>query len=211
MHDNKLENQVIELVATGIATDYPDAFMGRSAIETVGYRMTQRLADNIFAQAGASRDDVGVVELHDFFAANFEPHIDGANSFGAARILSGTWIYGGKYVVNPSRGLEVKEHLLDATGLAMHFSIIILSCGLSNISAEAQQGPGLCKLQGYLTFPMHGGSTALFITSILAEQSSSAPSVAQNFTTLTAQMDVTDVDKVRSRSYSERLLHLAKL
>ena len=70
MHANKLENQAIELVATGLATDYPEAFAGRSAMDTVGYGMTQRLADKIFTQAGASRDDVGVVELHDCFAAN---------------------------------------------------------------------------------------------------------------------------------------------
>jgi len=70
VHANKLENQAIELVATGLATDYPEAFAGRSAMDTVGYGMTQRLADKIFTQAGASRDDVGVVELHDCFAAN---------------------------------------------------------------------------------------------------------------------------------------------
>jgi hypothetical protein len=75
VHEHKLENQAIELVATGLATDYPDAFSGRSAMETVGYRMTQRLADKIFTQAGASRDDVGVVELHDCFAANEACHI----------------------------------------------------------------------------------------------------------------------------------------
>jgi sterol carrier protein 2 len=32
--------------------------------------MTRRLADKVFASAGANRDDVGVVELHDCFAAN---------------------------------------------------------------------------------------------------------------------------------------------
>ncbi|KAH9066121.1 hypothetical protein EDB83DRAFT_2315115 [Lactarius deliciosus] len=36
----------------------------------LGHGMTRRLADKIFAQAGASRDDVGVVELHDCFATN---------------------------------------------------------------------------------------------------------------------------------------------
>jgi sterol carrier protein 2 len=75
VREHKLENQAIELVATGLATDYPDAFAGRSAMETVGYRMTQRLADKIFTQAGASRDDVGVVELHDCFAANEASHL----------------------------------------------------------------------------------------------------------------------------------------
>lgn len=35
------------------------------------------------------------------------------------------WIlqYGGKYVVNPSGGLEAKGHPLGATGLGMHFYI----------------------------------------------------------------------------------------
>jgi sterol carrier protein 2 len=70
VHDNRLENQAIELVATGLGTDVPDVFAGRSAINTVGYGMTLRLANKVFAQAGASRDDVGVVELHDCFAAN---------------------------------------------------------------------------------------------------------------------------------------------
>ena len=39
-------------------------------MDSVGYGMTRRLADEVFAQAGASRDDVGVIELHDCFAAN---------------------------------------------------------------------------------------------------------------------------------------------
>ena len=70
MRANKLENQAIELVATGLGTDVPDALAGRSAMDTVGYGMTRRLADKVFEQAGASRDDVGVIELHDCFAAN---------------------------------------------------------------------------------------------------------------------------------------------
>ena len=67
---NKLENQAIELVATGLGTDSPDTFAGRSAMDSVGYGMTRRLADKVFAQAGANRDDIGVIELHDCFAAN---------------------------------------------------------------------------------------------------------------------------------------------
>jgi len=73
---NKLENQAIELVATGLATDYADAFAGRSAMDSVGYGMTRRLADRVFAQAGAGRDDVGVIELHDCFAANEVSYIN---------------------------------------------------------------------------------------------------------------------------------------
>ena len=67
---HKLENQAIELAAIGLGTDFPEAFAGRSAMDTVGYGMTRRLADKVFTRAGANRDEVGVVELHDCFAAN---------------------------------------------------------------------------------------------------------------------------------------------
>ena len=70
MRAHKLENQAIELAAIGLATDFPEAFAGRSAMDSVGYGMTRRLADKVFRSAGASRDDVGVIELHDCFAAN---------------------------------------------------------------------------------------------------------------------------------------------
>ncbi|KAI9451212.1 thiolase-like protein [Lactarius psammicola] len=111
VHDNKPENQAIELVATGLPTDFPEAFAGRSAMDIVGYGGggggVQRLADKIFAEAGVSRDDVRVVELHNCFAANERRD----NT------------YGGKYVVNPSGGLEAKGHPIGDTGLAMHFSM----------------------------------------------------------------------------------------
>lgn len=45
--------------------------------------------------------------------------------------------YGGKYVVNPSGGLEAKGHPLGATGLGMHFYImskILPFSGLSNLT-----------------------------------------------------------------------------
>ncbi|KAF8257249.1 thiolase-like protein [Lactarius quietus] len=115
VHDNERDNQAIELAATGIATEYPDAFAGRSAIEIVCYRMTRRLADKIFAQAGASRDDV-VVELHNCFAANelvTYPALGPCAFNDTHRFVEpGENTYGGKYVVNPSGGPEVKGHPL---------------------------------------------------------------------------------------------------
>ena len=42
--------------------------------------------------------------------------------------------YGGKYVVNPSGGLEAKGHPLGATGLGMHF-YIMSKVLLFNVSA----------------------------------------------------------------------------
>lgn len=47
--------------------------------------------------------------------------------------------YGGKYVVNPSGGLEAKGHPLGATGLGMHFYIMTQ---LRNW-AGPMQAPGL--------------------------------------------------------------------
>ena len=74
MHAHKLENQAIEIVAQALETDNPAAFESGSAMEVVGYGMTRRCADKVFAQAGFApgqgRDEVGVVELHDCFAAN---------------------------------------------------------------------------------------------------------------------------------------------
>ena len=70
---HKLENQAIEIVAQALETDHPDTFDAESATVLVGYDMTQRCADKVFAQAGFApgqgRDEVGVIELHDCFAS----------------------------------------------------------------------------------------------------------------------------------------------
>lgn len=69
-----LENQAIEIVAMEMCTDGPTTFESRSAMDVVGYAMTRSCADRVFERAGFAegqgRDQVGVVELHDCFAAN---------------------------------------------------------------------------------------------------------------------------------------------
>lgn len=71
---HKLENQAIEIVAQALATDEPVTFESRSPMELVGFSMTQTCADRVFADAGfklgEGRDQVGVAEVHDCFAAN---------------------------------------------------------------------------------------------------------------------------------------------
>jgi sterol carrier protein 2 len=78
VHAHGLENQAIEIVAQALATDGPEAFESSSAMEVVGYNMTKVCADKVFKDAGFAegqgRDQVGVLELHDCFAAN-EVHI----------------------------------------------------------------------------------------------------------------------------------------
>ena len=74
VHAHGLENQAIEIVAQGLTTDNPSAFEANSAMEVVGYTMSKNCADSVFKEAGfkkgEGRDQVGVVELHDCFAAN---------------------------------------------------------------------------------------------------------------------------------------------
>ncbi len=74
VHAHGLENQAIEIVAQGLTTDNPLAYESDSAMEVVGYTMSKVCADNVFKDAGfkegEGRDQVGVVELHDCFAAN---------------------------------------------------------------------------------------------------------------------------------------------
>jgi len=53
----------------GLATDFPfpDEFAGRRAMDSVGYGMTRRLMDEVFASVGGERDDIWV---RDYFTAN---------------------------------------------------------------------------------------------------------------------------------------------
>jgi len=58
----------------GLGTDGPATFEGHSAMDVVGYEMTKACANRVFQEAGYAegqgRDLIGVVELHDCFAAN---------------------------------------------------------------------------------------------------------------------------------------------
>ncbi len=69
-----LENQAIEIVAQALTTDGPGTYENKSPMELIGYEMTRVCADKVFREAGhgegEGRDLVGVIELHDCFAAN---------------------------------------------------------------------------------------------------------------------------------------------
>ncbi|KAJ8703157.1 hypothetical protein PTI98_001804 [Pleurotus ostreatus] len=131
VHKHGLENQAIEIVAQSLGTDYPSTFETTSAMDVVGYDMAKRCADDVFSKAGfrpgEGRDQVGVVELHDCFAANeliTYAALGLCKEEDACRMVdAGDNTYGGKYVINPSGGLEAKGHPLGATGIGMHFYI----------------------------------------------------------------------------------------
>ncbi|KAH9985760.1 thiolase-like protein [Russula vinacea] len=210
------DNQAIELVAIGLATDFPEAFAGRSVMDSVGYGMTRRLADRVFAWAGANRDDVGVIELHDCFAAN---ELITYSALGLCAIEDthnfverGDNSYGGKYVINPSGGLEAKGHPLGATGLAMHFSIT---------RAGPMQAPGLFDGQdarGKYGLVHNIGLGGAAVISLLrrpkfyrAGGPDGCDRLGYNHAHELRLITRTDVDNVKSKAYSESLLQLAKL
>ena len=102
-------------------TDSPSLY-SRSAMQLVGYDMTQRAAQAAMKEAGVSPKDIKVCEVHDCFSANELILLDGLglSEPGKAHemVRSGDITYGGRVVVNPSGGLISKGHPLGATGLA---------------------------------------------------------------------------------------------
>ncbi|KIX09567.1 uncharacterized protein Z518_00647 [Rhinocladiella mackenziei CBS 650.93] len=116
-----LKPQAILIAGQKLATDSPDLF-SRSAIDLIGYKMTEYAGKEALKEAGITPHDVSVVEVHDCFSANEMCVIDalGLSPKGKAHELvrAGDITYGGKYVINPSGGLISKGHPLGATGLA---------------------------------------------------------------------------------------------
>lgn len=109
------------MAGQNFCTDSPLTF-GTSAIELVGYDMTQRAARAALVEAGVKPQDIGVCELHDCFSTNELLLIDalGFSERGKAHemVRRGDITYGGRIVVNPSGGLISKGHPIGATGLA---------------------------------------------------------------------------------------------
>ena len=117
----ELKDQAILIAGQRLATDTPQLF-NRSAIDLIGYGMSELAAREALAEASTSPDEVKVCELHDCFSANEMVTIEalGLAPKGKAHelIRKGGITYGGKVVINPSGGLISKGHPLGATGLA---------------------------------------------------------------------------------------------
>ncbi|KAH8831229.1 sterol carrier protein 2 [Flagelloscypha sp. PMI_526] len=225
VHKHKLENQAIEIVAQALKTDSPKAFEELSGMEIVGYDMTKTAADDVFAQAGFApgegRDQVGVVELHDCFAANeliMYPALglckeDEAHKMAERRDNT----YGGKYVVNPSGGLEAKGHPLGATGLGMHFYIMMQLRDW----AGPMQAPGLFDIddkRGKYGLVHNVGLGGAVVISLLRRPEFFKPGGSDGRTRLgynhayeAKPITMADVDKVKSKKNSPYILGFAKL
>lgn len=106
-----------------LATDSPTLF-SRSAIDLMGYSMTQTACRTAMAQAGVTTSDINVCELHDCFSANEMITLDALDLCPPGKahemVRAGDITYGGKrgLVVNPSGGLISKGHPLGASGIA---------------------------------------------------------------------------------------------
>ncbi|KAF8599287.1 thiolase-like protein [Ceratobasidium sp. AG-I] len=217
VHEHNLENQAIEIIGQSMHTDPPATFESRSAMEIVGFEMTQRAAVDAFNQAGegARRDNVGVVELHDCFAANELLMYDalGLCKPGEAHKLvdAGDNTYGGKYVINPSGGLEAKGHPLGATGLGMHFYI---TTQLRNW-AGPMQAPNVTDKLGLVHNVGLGGAV---VVSILKRPEfwkdggeDGRDRLGYNHACEYKPITLKDVDRAKAKEHSKTLLGYSKL
>lgn len=116
-----LREQAVLIAGQCLATDAPSLF-SRSAIDLMGFEMTQYAARTALAEAQVDPKQVKVCELHDCFSANEMITIDalGLSDPGKAHELvrAGGITYGGQVVINPSGGLISKGHPLGASGIA---------------------------------------------------------------------------------------------
>lgn len=108
-----------------------------SFIDLCGYQLCKKGAEIVFKQSGLNPSLVNVVEVHDCFSSNelmmYEALGLCEEGKGSELIELGRWIntekggqlfqmrsssVNGRWVVNPSGGLESKGHPLGATGIA---------------------------------------------------------------------------------------------
>lgn len=126
---HNLQDRAVEVAGYAITTDSPMLYNAHSRIELTGADMARRASKKAYAQAGVTPDDIQVIELHDCFAPNELLTYDslGLCKPGEAHHIvdRGDNTYGGKWVINPSGGLESKGHPLGATGLGMIFYLTL--------------------------------------------------------------------------------------
>jgi sterol carrier protein 2 len=131
----ELKSQAVQIAGQCLATDQP-ALFNKSAIELIGYSMSEFAANAALDEAKVHPDEIKVCELHDCFSANEMVTIEalGLAPKGKAHelIRKGGITYGGKVVINPSGGLISKGHPLGATGLAQCAELVWHMRGWAN-------------------------------------------------------------------------------
>jgi acetyl-CoA acetyltransferase len=117
----------VTIESMAMVTDLPSTFEPKSMIKMVGWDMSKKAAETVYADSGYGPDDIDVIELHDCFSANelITYEALGLCDVGkAGQLIEENQVtYGGDWVVNPSGGLLSKGHPLGATGLAQCFEL----------------------------------------------------------------------------------------
>jgi len=127
---HKLQDKAVEILAQSMVTDLPNSF-SKSYMDLSGYSMAKEAADKCFDQTKMSAKDVDVFEVHDCFSCNelfmYEALGLCAEGKGSSLVENSKWrtnkqggeqlCLDGKWVVNPSGGLESKGHPIGASGL----------------------------------------------------------------------------------------------
>lgn len=121
-HASHLQDQAILMAGQALRTDDPSLY-SKSAMDLVGFGMSQKAAATALEEAGVKATEIKVCELHDCFSANELILLEGLGfcEKGKAHemVRRGDITYGGKGpIINPSGGLISKGHPLGATGLA---------------------------------------------------------------------------------------------
>ncbi|CAG5182225.1 uncharacterized protein ALTATR162_LOCUS10054 [Alternaria atra] len=201
----ELKDQAILIAGQRLATDTPSLF-NRSAIELVGYSMSELAAREALEEANVSPDDVKVCELHDCFSANEMVTIEalGLAPKGKAHelIRKGGITYGGKVVINPSGGLISKGHPLGATGLAQCAELVWHMRGWANnrsvkdTRVALQHNLGLGGAVVCTVYKRHDGSVA---TDKSDEQIGKITGLGYNPATVAKGFTKEQVDAVRSK------------
>jgi len=119
------EKTDIEVVGSGMATDYIMTFERESLIE---FKATKMAAKQAYEQAKAEPSDIDLVEVHDAFTIlellAYEDLGFVKKGDGSKLIRDGITNLDGKLPVNTSGGLKARGHPISPTGMAQIYEIV---------------------------------------------------------------------------------------
>ena len=129
----------VEVLASAQASDSPALSDKR---DITSFHATQKAGEAAFSQAGLSREDVDLAEIHDCFTMAEIIALEDLGFFakgeGGRGAVEGMTKLGGAMPVNTSGGLKSKGHPVGATGVAQIHELTLQLRG----EAGARQVPG---------------------------------------------------------------------
>ena len=129
----------VEVLASAQASDSPALSDKR---DITSFHATQKAGEAAFSQAGLSREDVDLAEIHDCFTMAEIIALEDLGFFakgeGGRGAIEGMTKLGGAMPVNTSGGLKSKGHPVGATGVAQIHELTLQLRG----EAGARQVPG---------------------------------------------------------------------